>query len=146
MGEMTDDWTAEEEHLASLEVPPWDASTIPAMPTEGLLAAHKALIKVALARADGERRGLYGRDGLNTPLTEAADAYRRIDPTGSTLARQAAIGAAVERLIDYAPDLVARMVYEQREWHVQYIHYQDVTDGRGPTLLAAIDAALGTKP
>lgn len=94
--------------------------------------------------------GHFSDCSMLDPEAEAREcscsAERAMEAIPSDLARQAAIGAAVERLIDYAPDLVARMVYEQREWHVQHIHYQDVTDGRGPTLLAAIDAALGTKP
>ena len=72
------------------------------------------------------------------PLTDAILATA----AGQTLARQAAIGAAVERLqryrwrfvLDWAPGawLVTSSLPESK--------------GIAPTLPAAIDAALGTKP
>jgi len=104
------------------------------------IAAAQRLIHAALARADIERRGLYGREYHNTPLTEAADAYRALDPTGSELARLAEIGAVVERLEQHrwwkaerdAEDGVCVYIREPSGW----------LDGCGITLPAAIAAAL----
>jgi hypothetical protein len=78
---------------------------------------------------------------------KAVDEYehvRAIDPTGSDLARLAEVGQAVERLLD------------KRDWFIEPRRLDDGTvgvrvmvnnsAGRGPTLPAAIAAALGEEP
>ena len=70
-------------------------------------------------------------------------AERAMEAIPSTLARQAASGAAVERLPIGSDMLISRLVnVPGREWNV---HVRG-RSGRGPTLPAAISAALGTEP
>lgn len=108
--------------------------------TADLLAAHRALVEAALA----------ARDLMDGPvprrlvrLRDAIDAYRALDPDGSELARLAAIGAAVERLP--AEWKLVRDSYEPHYTAVAYSESSMAADrsGIGPTLHAAVAAALG---
>ena len=136
MGEMTDDLIAEEEHLASLEVPPWDAGTDPAT-TEELLAAA----------LDGTRT-VQGSRPLDTYHLRHAAAILATE-AGQTIARRDAIGAAVERLPDEEDWVVTHYAStggQPSRWRVNRLWRTDADSGQRPTLPAAIAAALGTKP
>ena len=82
MGEMTDDLIAEEEHLASLEVPPWDAGTDPAT-TQELLAIGAAVLdhcdgiewSITIRGGAGQRLVVIAR----STLTDAVEGYRARD-------------------------------------------------------------------
>ena len=73
-------------------------------------------------------------------------AERAMEAIPSTLARQAAIGAAVERLPFNKDILVTRLDYTATDDRPSWTVHLRGRIGRGPTLPAAIAAALGTEP
>lgn len=99
-----------------------------------ILPAHKALIEAALAEAlHAHNKGTYSEQAnLNAARNILAT------PDGSTLARWAAIGEAVERLPDYW--LVSRY---DGQWHIHNGVVGAECKGHSDTLPAAISAALG---
>jgi len=115
-------------------------------------SAAKVLIEAALAwyvcECPAEVANSYHGCIHQAEMVEAISAYRRLDPTGSILARQAEIGAAVERLPKarrWAIELVP-MADPEQDWLTVWEFRVTRPDGEqfyAPTLPAAIAAALG---
>ena len=131
------------------------------------LSAHKALIEAALAElaksirdaVHNNFRGVHTLDGCDE--MQAAVAGAVMDTLSSTLARWAAIGEAVERLEEALGDAEPpfgwfhddgatiywqgdgiHVIRERRIGPRKYVRL----GGSGPTLPAAIAAALGSEP
>jgi len=105
-------------------------------------SAAKALIEAALAwyvcECPAEVTHSYDGCVHQAELVETISAYRASDPTGSILARQAAIGEALEPHLG----LIGAVLERRRRDPV----WPDEDDGVYREALAAVAAALGEQP